>query len=283
MNLKKLYIPIALFSFFALSLVGCDVIEDPIKDGVVITPPSNDTVYRNVLIEDYTGHRCKNCPKASKAIEQIAGIYGDRVVAIGIHSGPSEFTAPSLPDYPSDFRTPDGDAIAAFFGGVPAQPIGMVSRVDYTGSGIGHFKLYTSWASETAALIDQLAIAKIEVVGTVNGGNIVADADVIFIGAQNGDYKIALYLLEDDIVAPQLLPDDTRDADYVHHNVLRKALSQPMGDALASGSIADSTVVSKNFTTPVDASWNTSNLKLVCLVIDDSNQEVMQVVSSDIQ
>lgn len=282
MIMKKLLIPVTIIAAFALGMMSCDVIDDPLKDGGVINPPSNDTVYRNVLIEDFTGHRCKNCPKASKAIEQITDLYGDRVVAIGIHSGPSEFTAPLAPDYPTDFRTADGDAIASFFGGVPAQPIGMVSRIDYTGTGISHFKLYNSWAGEAAALVDQLAIAKIEATGSVSGSNVETDATVTFIGDQNGTYKVAIYLVENDIVAPQLLPDDTRDANYVHHNVLRKAITQPMGDALASGAISDSTSFDVNYTTALDASWNTSNLKVICVVIDDSNQEIMQVISEDV-
>lgn len=279
----KLWLPALFLSVFGLNMMSCDVIDDPLKDGVVITPPSNDTVYRNVLIEDFTGHRCKNCPKASKVIDQIIDLYGDRVVPIGIHSGPSEFTAPSLPDYPEDFRTTDGDAIAAFFGGVPAQPIGMVSRMDYTGSGNGHFKVYNSWAAEAASIIDEVAIAKIEASASVNGTNVDSDVDVTFIGAQNGTYKLAVYLVETDIVAPQLLPDDTRDVNYVHHNVFRKAISQQMGDALASGSITDSTVVNNTYSTALDASWNTASLKVICLVIDDSNQEVMQVISEDVQ
>lgn len=283
MKLKNLFIPSVIVLLTSLGLGSCDVIENPLKEGGVIDTTGNDTLYRNVFIEDFTGHRCKNCPKAAHALEQIQDIYGDRVVAIGIHSGPSEFTGPLPPDYPSDFRTADGDAIAAFFGGVPAQPIGMVNRINYTGSGTGHYKLYPSWASETASMIDQVAIAKIEATATVSGSSLNTNVKVTFIGSQSGNYKLAVYLVENGIVAPQLLPDDTRDASYVHHNVLRKAISFNMGDALVSGTIADGSEYSKSYTTPIDVAWDNSNLKAICILIDDANQEVMQVISVDAQ
>lgn len=284
MKFGKLLIPVYLFfGIVALSLVSCDVIEEPIKSGG--TPPTGggDTVYRNVLIEDFTGHRCKNCPKASKTIDDLITLYGDRLVAIGIHSGPSEFTAPSLPDYPSDFRTSDGDAIAAFFGGVPAQPIGMVSRLGYTGSGVGHFKTYPSWPSEANNIINEPAIASIEVTSVVVNTNIQTDVKVTFLGEQNGTYLVATYLKEKSIIAPQLLPDDSRDPNYTHKNVFRTAISAPMGEALASGAITDSTEITKTYTTPLDNAWDENNLEVVCLVYDDSNKEVMQVVQADVQ
>lgn len=274
----------AIFGILSLGMLSCDVIDDPIKgDGPVNPPPGNDTVYRNVFIEDFTGHRCKNCPKATKAIEQIVGLYGERVIPLAIHSGASTFTDPNPPDYPTDFTTQDGDDIAAFFGGIPAQPIGMVSRVDYTGSGFSHFKTYSSWAGETATRIDEVAIADIIASATINGGTIETDAEVIYMGAQNGTYKIAVYLKENGIVAPQLLPDDTRDPDYIHENVFRASITAPMGEALASGAIADSASFTKSYTTPLDGTWDSSNLQIVVILIDDSNQEVMQVVQADVQ
>lgn len=281
---KYTKVVLALFGFVLLSLASCDVIEDPIKgDGGPPPPTGGDTVYRNVFIEDFTGHRCKNCPKASKVLKDLTDLYGDRVVPMAIHSGASTFTDPNPPDYPMDFTTQDGDDIASFFGGVPAQPIGMVSRRDYSGSGFSHWKTYTSWPSQTASIIDEIAIADITITATVNGTNLVTNATVTFLGEQTGTYKVGAYLKESEIVAPQLMPDDTRDVNYVHQNVFRDALTQPMGDALASGTIADSTAFDVSYNTALDASWNTSNMQVVVVVIDDSNQEVMQAVQVDVQ
>lgn len=283
MNWKKFAPALSVITFLVLSMSSCDVIDDPIKDGAPPPTGGSDTVYRNVLVEDFTGHRCKNCPKASKVIEDLVAFYGDRVIPLAIHSGPSEFTAPNT-DYPTDFRTADGDAIAQFFGGVPAQPIGMVSRIGYTGSGISHFKLHTSWPTETNNIIDEVAIAGIEATSSVSCTTLNTSVTTTFYGSQNGDYKLVVYLKENHIIAPQLMPDDTRDPDYDHKNVLRMSISNdPMGEILISGAIADSTVVTETFTNTLDPSWNTSNLQIVALIYDDSNKEVMQVIQEDVQ
>lgn len=272
-----------LFVLALLGLASCDVIENPIKDGGVVNPVESDTVYRNVFIEDFTGHRCKNCPKASKEIEALVAFYGDRIIPLAIHSGSSVFTAPNPPDYPTDFTTQDGDDIAAAFGGVPAQPIGMVNRMDYTGSSIAHWKTYSNWTPLSASFMDELAIADIKMTATINGSNIETDAKVTFLGDQNGTYDIAVYLKEDNIVAPQLLPTDVRDPDYVHHNVFRTAITAPMGESLASGAISDSTEFTASYSTALDPSWDEANLQVIGIIFDNTTREVMQAVQVDVE
>ena len=49
-------------------------------------------VGRAVLIEDFTGQRCKFCPNGTDVINGIVDTYGeDNVVAVAIHSGPLGF------------------------------------------------------------------------------------------------------------------------------------------------------------------------------------------------
>ena len=49
-------------------------------------------VGKNVLLVDFTGQRCINCPTASHEIEKIQEQYSaDTVIAVGMHSGPLGF------------------------------------------------------------------------------------------------------------------------------------------------------------------------------------------------
>ena len=65
--------------------VACQEV-DP-NDRLIYVKPAE--VGRAVLIEDFTGQKCINCPNGTNAINNIVEAYGEEnVVAVGIHSGP---------------------------------------------------------------------------------------------------------------------------------------------------------------------------------------------------
>ena len=84
--MNKLYILLALLPLF----FACDHIDEADRlIEVSIDNTGENAIYKNILIEDFTGQRCVNCPKGSQAIEQLQeSDFGSRIVAVGIHSGP---------------------------------------------------------------------------------------------------------------------------------------------------------------------------------------------------
>ena len=42
---------------------------------------------KKILLEDYTGHKCGNCPRAAEKAEELKEIYGDQLIPIAIHAG----------------------------------------------------------------------------------------------------------------------------------------------------------------------------------------------------
>ena len=71
-----------LLSLFILSLTfSCDVIE---KDN--FTDPEADFpwVGKKVLIEDFTGYKCTNCPQASSELKTIEELYPGKVIGIAM-------------------------------------------------------------------------------------------------------------------------------------------------------------------------------------------------------
>ena len=70
---------ILIFSTLLL-IISCDIEEGPyIADYDSYVNPEK------VLIEDYTGHLCPNCPEAGREIKAIQDIYGNQVIALAIH------------------------------------------------------------------------------------------------------------------------------------------------------------------------------------------------------
>ena len=64
-----------------LIITSCDVKEGPfINDYNSYVNPD-----KKVLIEDFTGHLCPNCPDAARELDAIRNIYDDQVIGMAIH------------------------------------------------------------------------------------------------------------------------------------------------------------------------------------------------------
>ena len=103
------------FIAIALCFVACNKIDSPYliqseQEDVDVVFPELDpsTVYRKILIDEYTGHLCPNCPSGHQVLEQLLDTYGDTLVAVCIHAG--ELAEPE-PSMPYDFRTPTGNQL----------------------------------------------------------------------------------------------------------------------------------------------------------------------------
>ncbi len=272
--MKNLFAPSLIV--LLLATIGCDYIDQPLKTGV-LPPPDTTQVLRKALIEDFTGHRCKNCPKASKEIARIDSLLPGRSIAVAIHAGSDAFTAPDPTNgYPTEFRTPEGNLLQQFFR-VSFQPAGMVSRLDYTASGVAQLKYYTSWPSLVSQINQEVAELKIEINGDYEPSNRLLSATVqsTLLSQSNRDLYLCLWLCESGIVAPQLQPDDTRDPDYVHNNVFRTSLNSAFGQQIASGG-ATGEQINTSFSYFVPSAYTAENCKLVVFVYDNATQEVLQ-------
>ena len=103
------------------------------EDSSCVYDSSQISFVQNVLIEDYTGHTCPNCPEAARELQAIHDIYGDQIIGMAIHVSKS-FARPyhisQAPQFQYDFRTQWGDAWDDFFGiSLAGLPRGMINRV----------------------------------------------------------------------------------------------------------------------------------------------------------
>ena len=100
---------ILLFSFLTLAISACTEIAP-------VVPTLGD---RKVLVEEFTGVRCVNCPAGASELDNLRGIYGDRLVVVSIHTG--DFSTP-YSDSKFDFRTPEGTALEKNLGAPLGYP-----------------------------------------------------------------------------------------------------------------------------------------------------------------
>lgn len=131
--MKKFFIPIFSLCLIAFSFTSCDPDEpdpnDPTTPSDTTKPKDttkpNDNVFvsktaqnRNVLLEEFTGNKCPNCPAGHKIADQLHTTYGDKFLSINIHTE-------SFSD--SVYKIPEGVALKnAFY--VTGYPTGIISR-----------------------------------------------------------------------------------------------------------------------------------------------------------
>ncbi|MDP4282340.1 MAG: hypothetical protein Q8867_09360, partial [Bacteroidota bacterium] len=123
--------PVFLFiSFAALLLWSCDKVKEPYftQKG---TGTDTSTVNRTVLLEDYTGHKCVNCPTAAVTAHTLEEMYNGNLIILAVHAG--YFAIPGSGNYALDLRSATGEDWYSTFG-VTSNPIGMINRIETGGS-----------------------------------------------------------------------------------------------------------------------------------------------------
>ena len=94
----------------------------------------NINAVKNILIEDFTGHLCQNCPDAARELEAIHDVYGAQIIGLAIHVG-NTFARPyplSEAKFTYDFRSKWGEELDNLFNITDAGlPKGMINRIGY--------------------------------------------------------------------------------------------------------------------------------------------------------
>ena len=225
--------------------------------------PDNTAFVRRALMILFTSTDCSNCPFAISALHQLSlSPARNSYVLVECHSvarnDPAYYAGPLMSIYGGDV-TPyvsvdfDNEQLVAV-GGNPSPEAGM--------------RTYRSLVSTAATL--RPAKAGIAASSVLSGSNVVVSMSVK--AAETGEYKVAAWLLEDDIYGSQLNGGATGNIDFnIHNDCLRYA------QYTGSGSSADYTGVSLGtvnageeagytFSIPVEAGWDVDNCHLVLLV-----------------
>ena len=264
---------------FAGLLGGCDYVGHPLEEGNIGGP--GEGVTRRVLLEDFTGHTCPNCPAATAVALQLQALYGEEnLIIVGLHVTDA-FALPGAPPFQTDFRTPAGDTYAdpANFN-ITFLPVGMVSRKEYNSS-----KLVSdgNWGSAVSDIIGQPADADLwfDSFNYDSGtGQITTTIKVVAIANIDGDHNVTIYLTEDHIIAGQV--DNTQTPpiipDYDHRHVLRDNLNGTWGELVIAGSANAGDTLTLSALRPLSSNvLEPDNCTLVAYLYKTTTDEILQV------
>jgi|GEM_PF-3336549 len=110
-----------------------------------------------VILEEFTGHICVNCPEATILAHDLKESFGEQLILLSIHAG--DLAVVGDAPFDTDYTTEAGNAIYNYYAPV-GVPTGMVSRSDYQGSTV-LFK--DSWEPAINASLEMAPSATIEI------------------------------------------------------------------------------------------------------------------------
>ena len=213
------------------------------------------TAQRVVLLEDYTGQACVNCPEAHKEATALHEEYHDNLIVVAMHAGPQAIPAPA------GLKQPEGDIYADNFG-VKTYPNGLVNRR-------GGLKDYPSWGAAVYEELQRESQLNLSVSSFLTDGKLEVTVDMLAL--KNVAGKLQLWITEDSIVGPQISLAGA-NLQYVHNHVFRGSVNGTWGDEIALV-LGEQTVKEYKGLT-MDAAWKSENLSVVAFVYN--NEGVVQ-------
>lgn len=267
-RISHVLFPIALI---AVLLSSCDENEP-------IIPPvgPQESGSRVVLIEEFTGVRCPNCPAGAEEIESLLALYPDNLVSVTIHAGSFAF---AFDTSKYDFKVQEGIDITNALGGEPLfYPSAVINRKTY---GTGSYYLgKAEWAGRIQSELDEEPEIGIGIEALYSAANRQLDITVTMLPNQrlSGDINLSVLVTESGMVDIQAneLEDDGYSEDYVHKHVLRGAVTPALGEPLDTP-LEEGQPVVMTYQYTLDEEWVPSNCDLVAFVHrSGSDEEVLQ-------
>lgn len=260
MKIKNLFLGVATAAM-AMAAASCSNIDE--GDRLIYVKPAE--VGRAILIEDFTGQRCVNCPTGTEIINGIVDTYGeDNVIAVGIHSGPLGFAGNSntvglMTDTGNEYYTRWDKENKM------GQPWVIFNRKTSPDS---H---YNNWAAMVGTIISEKANLSVKIDNAYDAAKRTLTTTVGAFGTNgtvNG--KLQVWIVEDGIKALQMMPDGKPNKEYMHNHVFRAAVNGTWGEDVT---VKEGETTTKQYQYVLPEAWNADNIAVVAFVYNDGGVE----------
>lgn len=260
MKIKNLFLGVATAAM-VMAAASCSNIDE--GDRLIYVKPAE--VGRAILIEDFTGQRCVNCPTGTEIINGIVDTYGeDNVIAVGIHSGPRGFAGNSktpglMTDTGNEYYTRWDKENKM------GQPWVVFNRKTSPDS---H---YNNWAAMVGTIISEKANLSVKIANAYDAAKRTLTTTVGAFGTNgtvNG--KLQVWIVEDGVKALQMMPDGKPNKEYMHNHVFRAAVNGTWGEDVT---VKEGETTTMKYSYKLPEAWNADNIAVVAFVYNDGGVE----------
>ena len=266
--MNKIFSIITIAALMFVTL-GCDKIDNPHKP---YTPTGGE---KTVLIKDFTGVRCVNCPEAAEYAHELQHRLGeDRIFILSVHAG---FLAQAMGQFP-DFTTEVG---TAWYNGHDSNPLFSIDHVALTeGNSLGVDQIDTP-VSDALSEPQTFSIT-MENAFDEASRQLSVSPKLTALSDATGDFYVTVCLVEDSIVGWQVIPGGV-DREYVFRNVFRGTLNGADGELFNNGQVFANDEKTFNYTMELDSVYNADQCYVMTYVYDKTDGKIMQTAMDKIK
>lgn len=209
---------------------------------------------RKVLITKFTATWCVNCPKMSDAIQAVKDELPNRVIDMAVH-------------YIDEFEVDEGKALSKFFS-VTAIPVTIVNMDAQAQTSISSSTLLMNYVDEM--MKDEFKASGIRLDTYIKENLLNVDVEMTF--AEEGEYKLAVAIVQDEIQKSQT----GGSSDYIHHSVLRGMLQEDThGEYL--GKQSDSEVLTLTYQYPIEKLDEKGKYRIIAYLLNKDEDGIYRV------
>lgn len=252
----------------------------------------NTAQLQNVIIEEYTGHRCNNCPTAAATAYSLVQSNPDRVFLAAIHSGPGGMT--SFQEYnetSSQFFTnhtnEEGLAYGKYFQNgfnFFGNPQGTVNRQTIDNK---MFDFHGTWGTRVDNLLDNNDIlVRLQSVFNYfpasNGGYLHVEVEKN--NTLSTPINVVVFVIKEEEENWQTMPDNSYNENYIHkHKHLGSIDNRPWGRTALNeaSSIGEKVVLDYDYKIPDGLDVN--NMHFLIFAYDTETYEIYQVIKQEVE
>lgn len=266
---------ITILAALMLIATGCDKIEDPHKP---ITPSGGN---KTVLIKDFTGARCVNCPAAAEHVHELQHQLGeDRIIILSVHAGD---LAQPLGQFP-DFTTEEGEA---WYNNNASNPLFTVDHVALTeGNTLGIAQI----DSPVGTALGETQLFEISISNAFDmvSRRLTVESRINATGDGQGQYYASVCLVEDSIVGLQKVPRTDEfpngvNPEYVFRNVFRGSLNGMDGQLAFNGSYYYDDSFDTTCSIELDSTYNADQCYILTYIYDKADGKILQTAIEKIK
>lgn len=268
------------FIFAALVLLiatGCDKIDINNTHKPYIPTGGNKTV----LIKDFTGVRCVNCPEAADYAHELQHRLGEaRIFILSVHAG---YLAQPIGGFPN-FLTDEG---TAWYNNNDSNPLFAVDHVALTE---GNTLYVEQIDTPVANALNEAQLFDIDIRNTYEEASRLVSVESRFTatGDGEGQYYATVCLVEDSVVGWQKVPSseaypDGVNREYVFRNVFRGTLNGVDGQLVSNNPfhVEDSFITNNSI--KIDSTYNADQCYILAYIYDKTDGKIVHTAMTKIK